>query len=109
MADCVDVFDRAIGKKDSKFHLVIRFFTDCSIGCLLPLGPILRMNTLQPFFPSRQALFWIEAIYAVPFLGEMQGFSSRHAPGPTPGVRELLRFRSEERRVGKECRCGSCR
>src|SRR5207253_9902698 len=71
MAECVDVFGRAVTKKDSKLHLVIRFFTDCSIGCLLPLGSILRMNAGQPFFPSRQALFWIEAIYAIPFLREM--------------------------------------
>src|SRR5258708_805523 len=51
------------------------------------------MNALQPFFPSRYALFWIEAIYAIPFLGQMQGVSSRYPPGPTPRMRESLRFR----------------
>src|SRR6266852_6664863 len=50
------------------------------------------MNALQPFFPSRYALFWIEAIYAIPFLGEMQGVSSRYPPSPTPRMREPLRF-----------------
>ena len=89
----MDVFDRAVGKKDSEFHFVIRLFSDCSIDCRLPLGSILLMNALQPFFPSRHALLWIEAIYAIPFLGEMQGVSSRHPPDPTPRVREPLRFR----------------
>src|SRR5467141_498907 len=93
MADGVDVFDRAVRKKDSEFHLVTRLLTDCSIDCLLPLGSILRMNAPQPFFPTRHALFWIEAIYAVPFLGHMQDVSSRHPPGPTPRMREPLRFR----------------
>src|SRR5216684_2340487 len=93
MADSVDVFDRAVRKKDSEFHFVIRLFTDCSIDCPLPLGSILRMNALQPFFPGRGALFWIEAIYAIPFLGQMQGVSSRYLPGPAPCVREPLRFR----------------
>ncbi len=62
MADGVDVFDRAARKQDSELHFVIRLFTDRSIDCPLPLGAILRMNALQPFFPSRRALFWIEAI-----------------------------------------------
>src|SRR3989441_8898098 len=93
MADSVDVFDRAVRKKDSEFHFVIRLLTDCSIDCPLPLGSILRMNTPQPLFPSRHALFWIEAIYAIPFLGQMQGVSSRHPPGPTPRMREPLCFR----------------
>src|SRR5713226_6818320 len=93
MADGVDVFDCAARKKDSEFHFVIRLFTDCSIDCRLPLGSILRMNPPQPFFPSRHALFWIEAIYAIPFLGQMQGVSSCYPPGPTPCVREPLRFR----------------
>src|SRR5713101_7992088 len=73
MADGVDVFDSAARKKDSDFHSVIRLFTYCSIDCRLPLGSILRMNALQPFFPSRRAFFWIEAIYAIPFLGKVQG------------------------------------
>src|ERR1700676_1127231 len=93
MADGVDIFDRAVWKKDPEFHLVIRLFSDGSIDCPLPLNSILRMNAPQPFFPSRHALFWIEAIYAVPFLGQMQGLSSRYPPGPTPRVREALRFR----------------
>src|SRR5258708_2795173 len=93
MADGVDVSDRAIRKNDSEFHFVIRLFTDCSIDCRLPLGSILRMSTLQPFFPSQHALFRIEAVYAIPFLGEMRGVSSRYPPGPTPRVREPLRFR----------------
>src|SRR5258708_20074799 len=93
MADGVDVFDSAVRKKESHFHFVIRFFTDCSIDCPLPLVSILRMNALQLFFPGRRAFFWVEAIYAIPFLGEMQGVSSRHPPSPTPRMREPLRFR----------------
>src|SRR2546422_7407824 len=92
MADGVDVFDRAVGKTDSEFHFVIRLFTDCSIDCPLPLGTILRMNALEALFPGRHALFWIKAIYAIPLLGKMHGFSSCHAPDPTPRVREPLRL-----------------
>src|SRR5467141_4143568 len=93
MADSVDVFDRAVWKKDSEFHFIFRLFNYGSIDCPLPLGSILRMNALQPLLPARTALFRIEAIYAIPFLGEMQGFSSRYPPSPTPCVRESLRFR----------------
>src|SRR5437764_11626284 len=93
MADGVDVLDRAARKKESHFHFVIRLFANCSIGCLLPFGSILRMNALQPFLPNRQAIFRIEAIYAVPFFGEMYGHVSRQPRGPTPGVGEFLRLR----------------
>src|SRR4030081_2618382 len=93
MADGVDVFDRAVWKKDSEFHFVFRLFSDCSIDCPLPLGSILRMSALPTFFKSRPAIFWIEAINAVPFLGQMQGVPSRYPPGPTPCVREPLRLR----------------
>src|SRR6202045_3431664 len=51
------------------------------------------MSALQTFFKSRRAIFWIEAINAVPFLGQMQGVSSRYPPSPTPCVRESLRLR----------------
>src|SRR5439155_13927361 len=64
-----------------------------SINCSLPRGSIVRMSALQAFVPSRHARSWIQAIYAIPFLGEMQGVSSLYPPGPTPGVREPLRLR----------------
>src|SRR5437899_11818827 len=51
------------------------------------------MNPLEPLFPSRHALLWIKAIDAIPLLGKMHGFSSRHSPNPTPRMREPLRFR----------------
>src|ERR1700733_829276 len=50
------------------------------------------MHALQPVFPSRQALLWIKAIDAIPFLGEIQGVPPWHAPGSTPRMREPLRF-----------------
>src|ERR1700730_8544518 len=93
MADGVDVFDRAVRKNDSEFHFVIRLFGDCSIDWPLPLGSILGMNALQPLLPNRRARFWIKAIDAVPFLGQMHGVSSRYPPGPTPRMREPLGFR----------------
>src|SRR5260370_155264 len=93
MADGVSVFDSAVRKKNSVLPFVIRLFTDRSSGCLVPLVSILRMHALQPFFPGREALFRIETIYAMPFLGEMCGLSPCHTPGPTPRVREPLRFR----------------
>src|SRR5438309_2850187 len=92
MADGVDVFDHAARKKESHFHFVIGLFANCSIGCLLPFDSILRMNALQPFFPNRHVLSRVEAIYAVPFLGEMQGHVSRQPRGPTPSVAEPLRL-----------------
>src|ERR1022692_2111536 len=92
MADGVSVFYSAVRKKDSVIHFVIRLFTDCSIFYLLHVGSILRMHALQPVFPSRQALFWIKPIDAIPFLGEIQGVPSWYPPGPTPRMREPLRF-----------------
>src|SRR5258707_1219419 len=65
MTDGVDVFDRAARKEDSEFHIVIRLFTDCLI----------------------------EVIYAIPFIGQMHGVSSRYLPDPTPRMREPLRLR----------------
>src|ERR1700692_3373065 len=93
MADGVDVFDSAVWKKDSGFHFVFRLFSDCSIDCPLPLSSILRMSALPTFFKSRRAIFWIEAINPVPFLGHMHGVSPRFPPGPTPCVREPLCLR----------------
>src|ERR1700730_1307273 len=92
MADGVDVFDCAVGKKDSEHHFVIRRFSDCPIYCSFPVGSILRMNALQPFFPSGRALCWIEAIQAIPFVGQMQGVPSRNSPNPPPRMREPLRL-----------------
>src|SRR5258708_19923243 len=84
MADGVDVFHRAARKKNSEFHFVIRLFRYCLIECLLPLGSILRMNALQPLFPGRHAIFWIEVIYAIPFLGPLNRLSFCYPPSPTP-------------------------
>src|ERR1700722_17137296 len=95
MAEGVSVFDSAVRKKNSVFSLVIRLFTYVSIDGSFPLCPILRMHALRPFFPGRQALFLIKAIYAIPLLGEMHGVSSRYPPGPTPRMRKPLRFRQE--------------
>src|SRR5216684_8347107 len=93
MADGVDVFGCGVREKDSEFHFVIRLSSDCSIDCPLPLVSILRMSALQTLFKSRRAIFWIEAINSVPFLGQMHGVSSRYPPGPTSCVRESLRLR----------------
>src|ERR1700676_4020151 len=93
MADGVDVFGCGVRKKDSEFHFVIRLSSDCLVDGPFPLGSILRMSALQKLFKSGRAIFWIEAIYSVPFLGQMQGVSSRYPPGPTPCVGEPLRLR----------------
>src|SRR5579864_4112944 len=93
MADGVDVFGRGVREKDSEFDFVIRLSVGRSVDCPFPLGAILRMNALQKLFKSRRAIFRIEAKNAVPFFGQMQGFASRYRTGPTPGVREPLRFR----------------
>src|SRR5258707_14304257 len=95
MADGLDVFDRAVWKKDSEFRFIFRLFSDCSIDCHLPLSSILRMNALPTFFKSRRAIFWIEAINPVPFLGQMHGVSPPYPPGPTPRVRDPLRSPQE--------------
>src|SRR5580693_10483902 len=92
MGDGVNPLDSAVSQKDSEFQIVFRLFTDGSLDGLLPSGSILRMNSLQPFFPTRHALFWIEAIDPTPFLGQMQGVSSRYPPDPTRGMREPLGF-----------------
>src|SRR5580658_2813650 len=92
MGEGVNPFDSAVSQKDSEFQIVFRLFTDGSLDGLLPPGSILRMNSLQAFLPTRHALFWIEAIDPIPFLGQMQGVSSRYAPNPTRGMREPLGF-----------------
>src|SRR6202023_1137022 len=92
-ADGVDVFDYAARKKNSVFHFVIRLPNDCSSDCAFPLGSVFWMDALKPLFPSGHSLFRSEAINAIPFLGQMQGVSSRYLPNPTPGMREPLRFR----------------
>src|SRR5437667_5057369 len=51
------------------------------------------MNALEPLLPGRHALLWIKTIYAIPLFRKMHGFSSRHAPDPTPRMREPLRLR----------------
>src|SRR5580704_11315002 len=93
MANRVDVFDRAVRQKDSEFHIVFRLFSDGSLDDLLPPGSILGMNALEPLFPTWHALFWMEAIDPIPFLGQMQGVSSGNLPDPTCGMREPLGFR----------------
>src|ERR1700723_711120 len=92
MANGVDVFDSAVRKKYSKFHFVIRNFTDCSIDRPLPFGSIIRMNALQPFAPGRRSLVWIKSVNAVPFLGKIHSFSSRYPPTPTPHMGGPLGF-----------------
>ena len=93
MANRVKVSDGAVQKQDSELQLVIRFFTYGSFDCCLPPVAIFRVDALQPFLPSRHARFPVEAPYAIPFLGQVQGFSSRDPPNPTPRMRESLRFR----------------
>src|ERR1700691_221699 len=92
MADGVDVFGCGVRKKDSELHFVIRLLSDCLVDCPFPLGSILRMSALQKLFKSRRAIFSIETINSVPFLGQMQGVSSSYPPSPTPCVREPLRL-----------------
>src|SRR5260370_35795740 len=92
MADGVDVFDRSVWKKGSELYFVFRCFSDCSIDCPLPLSAVLRMSALPTFFKGRRAIFWLEAINAVPFLGQMPGGSPHYPAGPTPCVRQPLRL-----------------
>src|SRR5258708_23424352 len=81
------------GRRIRNSTFVSRLFTDCSFDRSLPLASILRLSAPQPFFPSRHALIWIEAIYPIPLLVATQGGSTRHAPDPTPRMREPLRLR----------------
>src|SRR5580700_3801137 len=92
MADSMDVFDGAVRQEDSEFYIVIRLCADGLLDRVLPLVSILRMNALASLFPLRHTLFWIEAKYAIPFVGQMQGGPSVHSPDPTPGMRETLGF-----------------
>src|SRR5580704_4357712 len=92
MADSVYIFDGAVRQEDSEFQLVFRSFTDGSLDFTLPPVSILWMNPLAPLFPRRHTLFWIEAKYAIPLVGKMQGASSLHLPDPTPGMRQPLGF-----------------
>ena len=89
MSGALQVLDRAARQKDAEFQLVSRRSTDC----FLPPGAVFRIDAQQQFFPSRPAVFRIQAVDAIPLLGQMHGFSRRDAPGPTAGMRELLNRR----------------
>src|SRR5258708_24967097 len=93
MANSVDVFDRAVGKKDPEFYIVMGFFKDRSLDCPLPLGSICRMDPLETLFPNRHALCRIEPINPVPFLGQVNCVPSRYLPDPTARMSDPLRFR----------------
>src|ERR1700675_2384282 len=92
MTDAVNVFKPGVGKKNPEFHIVVRLFTHCSVDCLFPLGSILWMNALQPLFPRRFSISRVEAIYAIPLVGQVQRVSSCYPPDPTPRMCEPLRF-----------------
>src|SRR5580658_8931582 len=92
MANGVNIFNSAVREKDSEFHIVFRLLADGSIDDSLPPVAILWVKALEPFFPTRHALFWIETIDPIPLIGQMQGIPSRHLPDPTSGVREPLCF-----------------
>src|SRR5712672_1590839 len=93
MANSADMFDRAPRKKDAKLNFVFRLAGYCPFNRLFPLGSVLRINALQPFFPIRRSQFRLEAVYAVPFFREMQGLPSRYLPDPASRMSESLRFR----------------
>ncbi len=92
MANGVDVFHRGARKKNSEFHVVVRLFAHCSVDCFLPLASVLRMNALQSLFESRYAILQVEAIYPIPFVGQVHSISSCYLPDPTPRMREPLCF-----------------
>jgi len=92
MADGTDVFDEPSGRR-VRNSLRIPTFQRLLDRLPLPLSAILRMSALPTFFKGRRAIFWIEPMNPVPFLGQMNGVSSRYPPGPTPCVGEPLRFR----------------
>src|SRR5262249_29066940 len=79
-------FDRRAGDENSKLDIVIRLVGDCSVASGFHFRPVLGMNTLQKFFPGRHTMFRIKAVYAIPFLGEIQrpppASSQIKAPGP---------------------------
>jgi hypothetical protein len=68
MANGVNPLDFAVWQKDSELHVVVGFFEDCSIDCLSPFEAILRVYSIQPFFPIRRPLGRIETVNAVPFV-----------------------------------------
>src|SRR5438067_6917350 len=93
MASRVDMSNGPGRKQDSEVQTIVRFLTDRSIDRSLPLISILGMNPLQSLLPARHTPFRVEAVDAVPFLGQMQGASFRYLPDPTASMCEPLRFR----------------
>src|SRR4029077_16178975 len=77
---------------DSKLHVIGRFLGYRPFDCSLPAGAILRMDTLQTFFPSGTAILGIESAYAIPFLRQIQRVPRRNVPCPTAHMSQSLRL-----------------
>src|SRR5271168_148886 len=92
MADSVHVFESAVRQKNSEFHIVFRLLPDGSVNYSLPSVSILWMKALSAFIPTRHTLMWIEAVDAIPFIGQMQSVPTRYLPNPASGMREPLGF-----------------
>src|ERR1700746_3916505 len=79
--------------QNSGLHVIIGFLGDCSIDGYLKSSAVFWMNALQPLFPARHALFWIEAVYATPLLRYMHRVPAGGVPRPTSDMSEPLRLR----------------
>src|ERR1700761_221633 len=101
MGHSVNPLERSVRKKNTEFYFIIGSITNCSLDCPLPCVSIVRMYSLQPFFPLRHPLFRIKSVYAIPLIRQVECVSSCHLPNPTTRVRYPLRLR-EVRFAGSE-------
>src|SRR4029077_4273761 len=77
---------------DSKLHVIGRFLGYRPFDCSLPAGAILRMDTLQTFFPSGTAILGVKSVYAIPFLRQIQRVPCGNVPCPTAHMSQSLRL-----------------
>src|SRR6266404_178345 len=96
MAHGMNPLDLSVGKQNPELYVVIRLVTNCTFDCSLQLASILRMHSLEPFFPARHSFSRIKSVDAVPFLRKMQCVPSCYLPSPTAHVPEALCFRKVE-------------
>jgi hypothetical protein len=93
MADGVNVPVPFFRMNDSIVQLEIRFVADGFVEPFPEHRLIVRMNSVEEFFKSRQRAGGIEPQHAVAGLRPVPDITGRGAPGPTASLTEPLRFR----------------
>src|SRR5258708_33937354 len=92
MTDGANVPGPFFRMNDPIVQFEIRFVTDGFVEPFPDRPLIIRMNSVEEFFESRQRASGIEPKHSVPRLRPGPVITARTAPGPTATLTETLRF-----------------